>query len=197
MAEIKIYPVLPSAPEDSSEQDKFNRKTINYEFRELVTLKNKFNKKYEKYNRVLDRFMLVNAASSGISIASGIGSLATLSTFLGIPVSIPLGALSLTGASITGITTVLIKKYHKKLQKVMTLYDIVTSGIAIFETSVSRSLNDGMIDLKEFQMLQGIYYQALSKLSSTDRKMETETRSKFEKNMLDEVQNIKRRLNSS
>ena len=39
-------------------------------------------------------------SASGLSVASGISSVATLSTFIGLPVSIPLGAVSLAGSSV-------------------------------------------------------------------------------------------------
>ena len=52
-----------------------------------------------------------------LSIASGISSVATLSTFIGLSVSIPLGAVSLAGANVSGVATALISKYQKKLKK--------------------------------------------------------------------------------
>ena len=77
---------------------------------------------------------MLNACASGLSVATGISSVATLSTFIGLPVSIPLGAVSLAGASVSGVTTALTKKYQKKLTKVTKLTDIITSAIAVFET---------------------------------------------------------------
>ena len=61
--------------------------------------------------------MWLNACSSGLSIATGISSLATLSTFIGLPVSIPLGVVSLAGVSVSGVTTALTKKYQRNFQK--------------------------------------------------------------------------------
>ena len=55
-------------------------------------------KKYKKYNKILNRLMWLNACLSGISIATGISSVATFATFIGLPVSILLGSASLTGA---------------------------------------------------------------------------------------------------
>ena len=49
----------------------------------------------------------LNACSSGISIATGISSVATFATFVGLPVSISLGAASLTGAIASGIISTL------------------------------------------------------------------------------------------
>ena len=77
-----------------------------------------FQKKYEKYTKILGRLVWLNTRSSGISAATGISSVATFATFIGLPVSISLGAASLTGAIASGIISVLTKKYQKKLKKV-------------------------------------------------------------------------------
>ena len=190
-----IYPKLPTAPVDSSEQDKFNTSVVNSELEELIKLKDKFNTKYEKYKKMLERLMMFNVSSSAVTIGSGISSIATSATIVGIPISVGLGGVALGGSICTGCTTALIKKYQKKLDKVMKLYDIVTSAIAVFETSISQALNDGKIDYKEFQVLSGVYYKALERLSSTDRKLETETRNQFEKSLMAELQNLKKTLN--
>ena len=69
-----------------------------------------------------------------------------LSTFIGLPISIPLGVASLAGARVSGVTTVLTFKYQKKLVKVTKLVDIITLALAIFKTSVSKALNNCGID---------------------------------------------------
>ena len=74
-----------------------------------------FKQKYEKYNKILNRLTWLNACSSRISIATGISSVATFVTFVGLPVSAALGAASMTGAIASGIMSVLTKK--KKLKK--------------------------------------------------------------------------------
>ena len=77
-------------------------------------LKNKeqmLKQKYEKYNKILNRFMWLNAYSSRISIATGISSVTTFATFIGLPVRVALGAASLTGAIASGIISTLTKKY--------------------------------------------------------------------------------------
>ena len=194
---FKIYPKLPIAPEGLSDQDKFNTSVVNSELKELIKLKDKFNTKYEKYNKVIEGLMLLNASSSSLTIRSNISLIATAATIAGSPVSADLGGVALAGSISAGLTTALVKKYQKKLNKVTKLCDIVTSAIAVFETSISQALNDGKIDLKEFQVLQRTYYNALEKLSSTDRKMAVETRSQFEKSLLEELQSIKKTLNEN
>ena len=90
-------------------------------------------------------------------MATGISSVATLSTFIGLPVSIPLGVVSLVGVRISGVTTALTSKYQKKLTKVTKLLDIVTSAIAVFEMSRSKTLTDGEIDEREYGILQELH----------------------------------------
>ena len=111
-----------------------------------------FKKKYKQYNKILTRLTWLNACSSGISIATGISSAATFATFLGLPVSTPLGAASLTGAIASGIISALTKKYQQKLNKVTKLIDIITPASVVFERVVSGSPKDGKID--EFNPLK-------------------------------------------
>ena len=70
----------------------------------------------------------------------------TFSTFIGLPVSIPLGVASLTGVIASGIISALTKKYQKTLSKAKNLVDILMTALAIFEMSVSKVLKNGKID---------------------------------------------------
>ena len=99
-----------------------------------------------------------------------------LSMFIGLPVSIPLGAVSPARVSVSGVARELTKKYQKKLPKVMKLTDIVTSALAVFETRVSKLLNDGRVDEQEFAMLQALHLEELNDLSNNGIKMAAETR---------------------
>ena len=74
-------------------------------------------KKCKKYTKILNRLIWLNACSSGISVATGISSVATFTTFISLPVSISLGVASLTGVIASGIISMLTKKYQKSLQK--------------------------------------------------------------------------------
>ena len=152
-----------------------------------------FKKKYEKYNKILNRLVWSNACSSGISIATGISSIATFATFIGLPVSIPLGAASLTGAIASGIISALTKKYQKKLKKVTILIDIITPALVVFERVVSGSLKDGVINEEEFNMLQTLHFETLNELTGIDRRMETEHRSLVEKSLLEKINELKKK----
>ena len=105
-----------------------------------------FKQKYEKYNKILNQLMWLNACSSGISVATGISSVATFATFVGLPISMALGAASLTGVIASGIISTLTKNYQKKLKKVTCLIDIVMRATVVFDRVISGALKDGIID---------------------------------------------------
>ena len=146
--------------------------------------------------------MWLNACSSGISIATGISSVATFATFIGLPVSILLSAAPLSGVIASGIISVPTKKYQQKLKKVTKLIDIITPALAVFKRVVSGSLKDSIgpegtllhgINEEEFNMLQTLHLETLNELMSIDCRMEAEHRSLVEKSLLEEINNIKKK----
>ena len=161
--------------------------------RGLVAKEKMFKKKYKKYNKILNRCTWLNACSSGIRVAIGISSVATFATFIGLPVSIPLGAASMTGAIASGIISVLTKTYQQKLKKVTKLIDIVTPALVVSEKVVSKSLKDGVIDEEEFNALQTLHLEKLNKLTCVDLRMEAEHRSLVEKSPLEEINELKKK----
>ena len=98
------YPNLPSAPPEvpqvaSMEQGPsgtYHLNAVQAKRPGLIAKEQMFKKKYEKYTKILNQLTWLNTCSSRISIANGISSVATFTTFIGLPVSIPLGAASLT-----------------------------------------------------------------------------------------------------
>ena len=149
--------------------------------RGLINKEQMFKKKYERYTKILNRLIWLNACLSRISIATGISSVATFATFIGLPVSILLGAASLTGAIASGIISVLTKKYLKKRKKVTKLIDIVTPALVIFERVVSGVLKNGIINEEKFNMLQAVHPETLNELMGINHRLEAENRSLVEK----------------
>ena len=109
--------------------------------------------------------------------------MATFATFVGLPVSVVLGAASLTGAIASGIISMLTKKYQKKLKKVTRLIDIVTPALVVFERVISGALKNGVIDEEEFNMIQTLYLETLNELTGVDCRMKAENRSLVEKKL--------------
>ena len=106
-----------------------------------------------------------------------------------------MGAASLTGVIAGGIISTLTKKYQQKLKKVMKLIDIVTPALVIFERVVSDSLKDGIIDEEEFNTLQTLHLESLNELTDVDHRMEVENRSLVEKSLMEEINELKKKLN--
>ena len=113
--------------------------------------------------------------------------MATLATFISLPVGIPLGAVSLAEASVSGMATALTKNYQKKLTKVTTLTDIIMPALAVFERCISKALRNAKIDEEEFNSLQMFHLKTMNELTGVDRKMKAENRNQFEKSLLEEI----------
>ena len=161
MTDYKLYPSLPSAPPENP-QVAYHLSIIQAKQKGLKNKEQMFKQKYEKHNKILNRLTWLNACSSGISIATGISSVPTFVTFVGILVSAALGVASLTGVIASGIISVLTKKYQKKLKKVTKLIDIVTPALVVFDRVISCALKDGIIDEEEFNTLQTLHLETLN-----------------------------------
>ena len=192
MTEYKLYPNLPLAPPENP-QVAYHLSAIQAKQRGLMAKEQMFKQKYEKYTKILNQLTWLNACSSGISIATGISSVAIFATFVGLPVSISLGAAPLTGVIASGIISTLTKKYQKKLKKVTQLIDIVMRATVVFDRVISKSLKDGIIDEEEFNTLQTLHLETLNELTGVDRRMEAENRSLVEKSLMEEINNIKKK----
>ena len=141
----------------------------------------------------MNQLTWLNASSSGISVATGISSVATFATFIGLPGSMALGAASLTGAIASGIISTLTKKYQKKLKKITKLIDIVTPALVVFERVISGALKNGIIDEEEFNTLQMLHLETLNELTCVDHRMEAENRSLVEKSLMEEINELKKK----
>ena len=152
-----------------------------------------FKQKYEKYTKILNQLLWLNACSNGISVASEISSVATFATFVGLPVSISLGASFLPGAIASGTILTLTKKYQKKLKKVTRLIDIITPALVVFEKVISSALKNGVIYEEEFNTLQTLHLETLNELMGVNCRMEVENRSFIEKSLMEEINNMKKK----
>ena len=210
MTDYKLYPSLPpwgpetpgpeghSAPPENP-QVAYHLSIIQAKQRGLRNKEQMFKQKYEKYTKILNRLTWLNACSSGISIATGISSVTTFATFVWIPVSMALGAASMTGMITSGIISVIAiaKKYQKKLKKVTKLIDIVTPALVVFERVISGALKNGIIDEEEFNTLQTLYLETLNKLTGVDLRMEAENRSLVGKSLMEEINKLKKNQGTS
>ena len=192
MTEYKLYPNLPPSAPPANPQIAYHLSIIQAKQRGLKNKEQMFKQKYEKYNKILNQLTWLNACSSGISVATGISSVATFATFVGLPVNISLGAASLTGAIASGIISTLTKQYQKKLKKITQLIDIIMWTTVVFERVIFIALKDGIIDEEEFNTLQTLHLETLNELTGVDRRMEVENRSLVEKSLMEEIDELKK-----
>ena len=102
MTDYKLYPNLPPSAPPENPQVAYHLSVIQAKMQVLKHKEQMFKQKYEKYTKILNRLTWLNACSSRISIATGISSVATFTTFVGLPVSMALGAASMTGVIASG-----------------------------------------------------------------------------------------------
>ena len=192
MTDYKLYPNFPLAPPENP-QVAYHLSVIQAEMQGLKNNEQMFKQKYEKYTKILNRLTWLNACSSGISVATGISSVATFATFIRLPVSVTFGAASMTRAIASGIISVLAKKYQKKLKRVTHLIDIVTPSLVVFERVVSGALKNDVISEEEFNTLQMLHLETLNELTGVDCRMEAENRSLVEKGLMEEINELKKK----
>ena len=173
-----LYPNLPSAPFIS--QERFNIDTIIKYHQYIMDLKNKYNEKQRKYKNACNKLLHASTSASSVGVISGISTIGTTFTVVGIPVSAPLGVVSTISTCIGGILLLTSKKYNKKSLKCCELIDKITSSLATFEVLISLSLNDdSIIDAKEFHKLQAEYLQVMADVRNVNKKMKVQTGENF------------------
>ena len=193
MTDYKLYPNLPLLAPAENPQVAYHLSVIQAKMQGLKNKEQMFKQKYEKYTEILNRLTWLNACSSRISIATGISSVATFATFVGLPVSMALGAASMTWAIASGIILMLAKKYQKKIKKATRLIDIVTPALVVFEMVISGALKIGIIDEEEFNTLQKLHLETLNELTGVDHRREAENRSLVEKSLMKEINELKKK----
>ena len=152
-----LYPKLPSAP--SMSQESFKVEMIRKYYQDITNLKNKYNEKQRKYkDTYINRLLSASTAASSIGVVSGVSTIGTTFTVVGLPISTSLGVVSTVSTCVCGILLLSSKKYKKKLLKCYELSDKITSSLATFEVLISLCLDDGtVIDAKEFHKLETLY----------------------------------------
>ena len=117
MTDYKLYPNLPPSAPPENPQVAYHLSVIQAKQKGLKNKEQMFIQKYEKYNKILNWLTWLNACSSGMSVATGIYSVTTFVTFIGIPMSAALGAASLTGVIASGIISMLTKSIKRNSRK--------------------------------------------------------------------------------
>ena len=188
-----LYPQLPTVP--SMSQESFNIEMVRKYYQDIVNLKEKYNEKQQKYRNAYNRLLHASTGASSVALVSGVSTIRTSVTVVGLPISASLAIVS-TVSTWVGVCLLLTsKKYKKKLLKCYQLLDKITSPLANFEVLISLNINDGtVIDSKEFHKLQTLYLQLMTQVRNIDRKMKVQTEENFQKTIMEEIVNLKKAL---
>ena len=188
-----LYPQLPTAP--SMSQESFNIDMVRKYYQDIANLKEKYTEKQRKYRNVYNRLLHASTGASTVGIVSGVSTVGTGITFVGLLVSVSLASISAVSTCVSGILLLTSRKYKKRLLKCYELLDKITSSLAAFETLISLSINDGtVIDAKEFHKLQTLFLQLMTHVRNIDRKMKVQTEENFQKTIMNETNNLKKAL---
>ena len=188
-----LYPQLPTAP--SMSQESFNIEMVRKYYQDIVNLKEKYTEKQRKYKNASNRLLHASTGESSVALASGISTIRTSVTVVGLPVSASLAIVSTASTCVGACLLLTSKKYKKKLLKCYDLLDKITTSLVTFETLISLSIDDGsVIHAKEFRKLQTLYLQLMTQVTNVDQKMKVQTEESFQKTIMDEITNLKKAL---
>ena len=188
-----LYLQLPTAP--SMSQESFNTEMVRKYYQDIVNLKEKYTEKQWKYKSAYNRLLHASTGASTVGVVSGVSTIGTAFTVVGLPISMSLGVVSTVSTCVGACLLLTSKKYKKILLKCYELLDKITTSLATFETLISLSIDDGtVIDAKEFHKLQTLYLQLMTHVRNIDRKMKVKTEQNFQKTIMGEITNLKKAM---
>ena len=188
-----LYPKLPTVPPIN--QESFNIEMVKKYYQDIVNLKEKYTEKQRKYKNAYNRLLHASTGASTVALASGVSTIGTSVTIVGIPISASRAIVSTISTFVGACLLLTSKKYKRKLLKCYDLLDKISTSLATYETLISLSIDDGsVIDAKEFHKLQTLYLQLMTNVRNIDRKMKVETEQNFQKTIMDEITNLKKAL---
>ena len=148
-----LYPQLLTAPPIS--QESFNIEMVRKYYQDIANLKERYTEKQRKYKNAYNRLLHASTGASSVAlIVSGVSTIGTSVTIVGLPTSASLAIVSTVSTCVGACLLLMSKKYKKKLLKCYELLDKITTSLATLETLISLSLDDdSVIDAKEFHKL--------------------------------------------
>ena len=126
-----VYPKLPSAP--SINQESFNIEMVRKYYQDITDLKNKYSEKQRKYKSAYNKLLHASTGAGSVGAISGISTIGTAFTIVGLPISTSLGVLSTFSTCIGRILLLTSTRYKKKLLKCYELLDKITTSLAILK----------------------------------------------------------------
>ena len=176
-------------------QESFNIEMVRKYHQDIANLKEKYTEKQWKYKNAYNKLLHASTGASSVALASGVSTIRTSVTIVGLPISASLAIVSTVSTCVGACLLLTSKKYKKKLLKCYEPLDKITTSLATFETLISLSIDDdSVIDAKEFHKLQTLYLQLMTHVRNIDRKMKVQTEENFQKTIMDKINGLKKAL---
>ena len=87
-----LYPHLPTVPPIS--QESFNIEMVRKYYQDIANLKEKYTEKQRKYKNAYNRLLHASTGASTVGVVSGVSTIGTALTVVGLPISASLGVVS-------------------------------------------------------------------------------------------------------
>ena len=87
-----LYPQLPAAP--SMSQESFNIEMVRKYYQDIANLKEKYTEKQRKYKNAYSKLLHASTGASSVTLVSGVSTIETAFTVVGLPISASLGIVS-------------------------------------------------------------------------------------------------------
>ena len=104
-----LYPQLPTAP--SMNQESFNIEMARKYYQDIANLKEKYTEKQRKYKKVYNRLLHASTGASSVALASGVSTIGTSVTVVGLPISASLAIVSTVSTCVVTCLLLTSKKY--------------------------------------------------------------------------------------
>ena len=106
-----LYPNLPTAP--SMSQESFNIEMVRKYYQDIANLKEEYTEKQWKYKDAYNRLLHASTGASTVGVVSGVSTIGTTFTVVGLPISTSLGVVS-TISTCVGACLLLASKSTRK-----------------------------------------------------------------------------------
>ena len=83
--------------------ESFNIEMVRKYYQDITDLKNKYAEKQRKYENSYDKLLNTSTAASSVGVISGVSTIGTTFTVVGLPISASLGFVSTVSACVGGI----------------------------------------------------------------------------------------------
>jgi hypothetical protein len=164
--EMRIYPRLPSAPDDRSHDNarrNFVYFVVNEKQEKMNSTLRSMEKSAKKFRKATKSLGLISSTCGSLAVASTGASFAAALSGVGIVASVPLSILSASLGLISVVTTSVNEKLHSMLQKKEDLLHIASSYKNEMEHEIGIALSDEKIETEEYSKIIYIYQDFVDK----------------------------------